>query len=327
MTSVQISALGKYLPKTILTNHDLARMVDTSDEWIRSRTGIGKRHIVDEDESTSTIASVAAMEVLNKANIDPLTIEMIVVATITPDSPFPSVACKVQHTIGSRNAFAFDISAACSGFVYGIETAVSFIKSGKAKNALVIGAEVFSRCIDWEDRSTCVLFGDGAGAALLEIGEEDYFIGSILRADGSGQELLHIPAGGSAKPISIDTIEKREHFLKMKGLELFEKVVPMICQIILDTCKKIRIPVNDIDCFVLHQANIHIIEEIADGIGVPIERFVCCIEQHANTSSASIPLALISAIQSGNIQPRDIVMLVGFGAGLTCGTSVLRWNT
>ena len=200
MIPVKLSALGIYVPTKVMTNHDIAKIVDTSDEWIRTRTGIIERRIAAPEESTSTLAIAASKQVLSKRGIDPLEVEMVLVATMMPDAPFPSVACKVQDAIGARTAFAFDISAACSGFVYGLETAAQFIKTGKVHNALVIGVEVLSRCIDWQDRSTCVLFGDGAGAVLLESGQENCFLGSVLRADGSGQHLLYMPAGGTSFP-------------------------------------------------------------------------------------------------------------------------------
>jgi len=323
---VKLSALGIYLPTQVMTNHDVAKIVDTSDEWIRTRTGIIERRIASSEESTSTLATAAAKQVLSKRGIDPLEVEMILVATIMPDTPFPSVACKVQDSIGASNAFAFDISAACSGFVYGLETAVQFIKVGAVRNALVIGAEVLSRCIDWQDRSTCVLFGDGAGAVLLESAQENCFLGSVLRADGSGQHLLYMPAGGTTLPTSIQTIENRQHFLKMKGGELFQAVVPMVCDTITDTCHKAKISIEDIQLIVPHQANVHIIEEVAVYLGIPFERFMCNLHKYGNTSAASIPLALFDAVQEGKIVPGDYVMMVGFGAGLTCAASLVRWD-
>ncbi len=326
MIPVKLSALGIYLPTQVMTNHDLAKIVDTSDEWIRTRTGIIERRIASSEESTSTLATAAAKQVLDKRGIDLLEIEMILVATMMPDMPFPSVACKVQDNIGAFNAFAFDISAACSGFVYGLETAAQFIKTGAVRNALVIGAEVLSRCIDWQDRSTCVLFGDGAGAAFLESGEENCFLGSVLRADGSGQDLLYMPGGGTRIPASVETVENRQHFLKMNGPELFQAVVPIVCDTITDTCNKAKISIEDVELIIPHQANIHIIEEVAVYLGIPFERFMCNLHKYGNTSAASIPLALFDAVQEGKIVAGDYVMMVGFGAGLTCGASLIRWD-
>ncbi len=324
--AVKLTALGRYLPAKIMTNDDLAKIVDTSDEWIRTRTGIRERRIAAPEESTSTLAIAAAKEVLNKRGIDPWEVEMIVVATMMPDSPFPSVACKVQHEIGAYNAFAFDVSAACSGFVYSLEIAAQFIKTGAARNALVIGAEVISRFIDWEDRSTCVLFGDGAGAAFLEVGQDDCFLGFVLQADGSGQDLLHMPAGGTKLPASAQTIQNRQHFLKMNGLELFQAVVPMVCDAISDTCRKAGVSIEEVPLIVPHQANIHIIEEVAECLEIPFERFMLNLQKYGNTSAASIPLALLDAVEEGRLLPGDRVMMVGFGAGLTCAASLICWD-
>jgi len=323
---VKLTALGSYLPTKIMTNDELASILDTSPEWIRTRTGIVERRIASEVETTSTLATAAAKEVLNKRGIDPLEVEMIVVATMMPDSPFPSVACKVQHNVGARNAFAFDISAACSGFVYALEIAAQFIKTGSARNALIIGSEVFSKFVDWSDRSTCVLFGDGAGAAFLEAGQEECFLGFVLRADGSGQNILHMPAGGTALPATVETIQNRQHFLKMNGLELFKAVVPMVCDVISDTCKKAGVAIQEVRLIVPHQANVHIIKEVAECLEIPFERFMINLQKYGNTSAASIPLALIDAVQDGKILPGDLVMLVGFGAGLTCAANLIRWD-
>ncbi len=323
---VKLTVLGRYLPAKIMTNDDLASIVDTSDEWIRTRTGISERRIAAPEESTSTLAAAAAKDVLNKRGIAPSSVEMIVVATMMPDSPFPSVACKVQHEIGARNAFAFDVSAACSGFVYSLEIAAQFIKTGATRNALVIGAEVFSRFIDWSDRSTCVLFGNGAGAAFLEAGQEERFLGFDLCADGSGQNLLHMPAGGTALPASFETIQNRQHFLKMNGLELFQAVVPMVCDVISNTCEKAGVSIESVQLIVPHQANVHIIGEVAEYLEIPFGRFMLNLHKYGNTSAASIPLALIDAVQEGRISPGAYVMMVGFGAGLTCAANLIRWD-
>jgi 3-oxoacyl-[acyl-carrier-protein] synthase III len=326
MIPVKLSALGTYVPTKVATNYDIAKIVNTSDEWIRTRTGIIERRIAAPEENTSTLAIAASKQVLNRRGIAPLEIEMILVATMMPDTPFPSVACKVQHGIGANNAFAFDISAACSGFVYGIEVAAQFIKTGTVSNALVIGAEVLSRCVDWQDRSTCVLFGDGAGAVLLESGQENCFLGSVLCADGSGQNLLYMPAGGTTLPASIQTIQNRQHFLKMEGKELFQSVVPVVCDTIIDACERAKISIEDVELIIPHQANIHIIEEVAMFLEIPFERFMCNLHKYGNTSAASIPLALFDAVQEGRIVPDDYVMMIGFGAGLTCGASLVRWD-
>lgn len=323
---VKLTTLGRYLPSKVMTNHELSTILETSDDWIRTRTGIVERRIAAEEECTSTLAILAANQVIEKRGIAPEEIDMIVVATMMPDIPFPSVACKIQYELGASNASAFDVSAACSGFVYGLEIAAQFIKTGAIKNALVIGSEVFSRFIDWEDRSTCVLFGDGSGAAFLETTNEDHFLGSVLRADGSGSNLLHMPAGGTLNPTSLETLQGKQHFLKMKGLELFQSVVPMVCDVILDTCEKTGVSTEEIDLFVPHQANVHIIEQVAETLGIPFERFMINIQKYGNTSAASIPLALIDAVEEGKLSPGDRVMMIGFGAGLTCAASLIRWD-
>lgn len=321
-----LTALGKYVPSRIMTNDDLAKIVATSDEWITTRTGIRERRIAAEDETTSTLAAQAARDVLAKRGISPTEVEMIVVATMMPDSPFPSTACKVQDLIGAVNASAFDVSAACSGFVYAMETAAAFVKTGAVKNALVIGAEVYSRFLDWEDRRTCVLFGDGAAAAFLEAGEENNFFGCALKADGSGAHLLHMPGGGTARPSSADTVRNRDHFLKMNGLELFQQVVPMACDSILDVCEKAGLEVGDIDLIVPHQANVHIIEAVSDAMDIPMEKFMLNLDKYGNTGAASIPLALQDALDQNRVKAGDKLLLIGFGAGLTCAASIVRWD-
>lgn len=321
-----LTALGKYVPSRIMTNDDLAKIVATSDEWITTRTGIRERRIAAEDETTSTLAAQAARDVLAKRGISPTEVEMIVVATMMPDSPFPSTACKVQDLIGAVNASAFDVSAACSGFVYAMETAAAFVKTGAVKNALVIGAEVYSRFLDWEDRRTCVLFGDGAAAAFLEAGEDNNFFGCALKADGSGAHLLHMPGGGTARPSSADTVQNRDHFLKMNGLELFQQVVPMACDSILDVCEKAGLEVGDIDLIVPHQANVHIIEAVSDAMDIPMEKFMLNLDKYGNTGAASIPLALQDALDQNRVKAGDKLLLIGFGAGLTCAASIVRWD-
>ncbi|MFP7737471.1 beta-ketoacyl-ACP synthase III [Priestia aryabhattai] len=323
---VKITSIGRYLPEKVLTNDDLSKFIDTSDEWISSRTGIKERRIASEEETTSHLAIKAAKKVLNKRRLDSKEIDLIIVSTMMGDSPFPSVACKVQEAIGATNAGAFDISAACSGFVYAIETASQFVQTGYIKKCLVIGAEVFSKFLDWEERSTCVLFGDGAGAILLEHSDENTFYGGVLRADGSGENLLHMVAGGTYKPASIETVNNREHFLRMKGLELFQAVVPIICDVALETCEKTGMELNDIDLIIPHQANVHIIEQVAMTLDIPFERFFINIEKYGNTSAASIPIALYDALRKGKIKPGYKIMMIGFGAGLTCAANIIEWT-
>lgn len=326
MVGVRLTALGKYVPARIMTNDELATIIDTSDEWIRTRTGIHQRRIAAPEENTSTLAIAAAKDVLSKRGIEPSEVEMIVVATMMPDSPFPATACQVQSGIGAFNASAFDISAACSGFVYALEIAAQFIKTTAKRNALVIGAEVLSRVIDWQNRSTCVLFGDGAGAAFIEAGQEERFLGCVLSADGTGRDLLYMPAGGTELPASVETVQNRQHFLKMKGQELFQAVVPMVCDVIWSTCEKAGISLDNIKLIVPHQANVHIINEVAECLELPFERFMINLHNYGNTSAASIPLALIDAVEEEKILPGDYVVIVGFGSGLTCAASLICWD-
>jgi 3-oxoacyl-[acyl-carrier-protein] synthase III len=326
MTNVELTALGKYLPSRVMTNDELSTIVDTSDEWIWKRTGIRERRIASNKESTSNLAAAAARDALFNRGIDALEVDMIIVATMTPDSQFPAVACKVQDEIGADNASAFDISAACSGFVFALEIASQFLKTGTIQNALVIGAEILSRSIDWKDRSTCVLFGDGAGAALLECSKEKRLLESVLTADGSGQDLLYMPSDRTTPSAEVDGVEDEDRFLKMNGSELFQVVVPMICDTILETCEKANISLSEIELIVPHQANVHIIKEVSEYLEVPFDNFMINLDKYGNTSAASIPLALIDAIEEKKISPNNYVMLVGFGAGLTCGASLIKWS-
>jgi 3-oxoacyl-[acyl-carrier-protein] synthase-3 len=323
---VRISSVGKYLPKRIMSNLELSSIVDTSDEWIQTRTGIKQRHIASKDESTSLLAIKASENALEKSNLSGEDIELIIVATMMPDSPFPATACKVQNLLNAKNAAAFDMSAACTGFIYSIEIAAQFIKTGFYKNALVVGSEVFSRFIDWEDRTTCVLFGDGAGAVLLEKSENDTFLGSVLHSDGSGKELLYMPAGGTEKPTSYETINNRDHYLKMDGLALMQTIVPLVCDSVIEVCQKAKLTLNDIDYIVPHQANINIINEVSEILDIPKQKFMTNLEMVGNTSSASIPICITDSIEKGFIKKGNTIMMVGFGAGLTYGASIIKWD-
>ncbi|UFP96325.1 beta-ketoacyl-ACP synthase III [Gloeobacter morelensis] len=327
MPGVRLTALGTYVPERVITNDQLAEFLETSDEWIYQRTGIRERRAAAPNETTASLAAAAGAALLSRCRIAPEAVQMVIVATMLPDHPFPATACQVQHRLSLVNAFAFDLAAACSGFVYALEVAAQFIRTGAVANALVIGSEVLTRCVDWTDRSTCVLFGDGAGAALLEASEEDQFLAAVLRTDGSGQDLLHMPAGGTALPATAETVAGRQHFLKMRGLELYQQVVPMICEVIEDTCKKAGLIPADLALVVPHQANIHIVAEVAAYLDLPLERFVLNIARYGNTSAASIPLALAEAAAAGRIAADERVLLVGFGAGLTCGATLIRWDS
>jgi 3-oxoacyl-[acyl-carrier-protein] synthase III len=328
MASVIIAGVGSYAPKRILTNEDLARMVDTSDEWIRSRSGIRERHIAAADEATSDLAINAANAALLDAGVKAAEIDLLIVATATPDYPLPSTACVVQHKLGvPPHATCFDISAACSGFLYALEIAYGQLLTGRYQCALIIGAEKLSSIVDWEDRTTCVLFGDAAGAAVLKKVDRSGIgiIGSDLGADGEMLELLYTPAGGSRCPTSPKTIEGRQHFLHMKGKEVFKNAVRVMETVAREMVEQHHLTFDQINLVIPHQANNRIIEALASNLGVPLEKFYINLDRYGNTSAASIPLALDEARRAGRIKPGDYTLLVAFGAGLTYGSTLIRW--
>ncbi len=327
LKKVGIIGLGCYVPKKVLTNKDLEGMVDTSDEWITTRTGIKERRIASVQESTSVLATNAALEALKNAKIKPEDLDLIIVATITPDMPFPATACFVQDLLKAKNAACFDISAACAGFVYGLVTAQQFIASGVYKNALVIGAEKLSSVTDWEDRNTCVLFGDGAGAAVLAPVEDGGILSSYLGSDGSLADLLLLPAGGSKKPASKDTVASREHFIKMRGNEVFKLAVKIMSDAACKALKSCELGVDDIDCFIPHQANMRILDAVARKMKLPLEKIYFNVANYGNMSSASTVVALCEAFQQGRIKPGNIVVLDAFGGGLVWGSCVIQWPT
>lgn len=323
--AVGIIGLGKYLPDKVLTNADLEKMVDTTDEWITTRTGIKERHLADKSQATSDLALTAALMALKDANLKPEQIELIIVATITPDMPFPSTACLVQEKLGAKNAACFDIAAACSGFIYGLDIATQFISCGTYKNALVIGAEVLSRSVDWNDRSTCVLFGDGAGACVLAPVKKDGIISLSLGADGSGKDLLKVSAGGTRLPSSHETIDKKLHFVQMQGNEVFKFAVKIMHDAAEEAVLKKGLGCKDIDLVIPHQANRRIMEAAMKKMGLPLTKLFSNIEKYGNMSSASTAVALCEAKEEGRVKKGDIVVLVAFGAGLTWGSCVIKW--
>lgn len=321
-----IIGLGKYIPPRVLTNKDLEKMVDTSDEWITTRTGIKERHIVEDDVTTSDIAFEAAREALLKSGLSAEEIDLIIVGTVTADMPFPATACIIQNRIGAVNAAAFDLEAGCSGFVYSLAVAAQFIETGFYENALVIGAETLSKITDWEDRSTCVLFGDGAGAAVLKAVDKGGFLAFDLGADGEGGKSLYIPAGGSLKPSSISTVEEREHFIKMEGNQVFKFAVKAMSQSSVRVVEKAGLRPEDVDLLVPHQANTRIIQAAASRLNLSEEKVFVNLPKYGNTSAASIPIALAEAHEEGLIKNGDYVVLVAFGAGLTWASTVIEWN-
>ncbi|MFH1594222.1 MAG: beta-ketoacyl-ACP synthase III [Candidatus Omnitrophota bacterium] len=323
---VGIVGLGKYLPEHHLTNKDLEKMVETTDEWIIGRTGIKERRVAGDDEATSDMAVNAAKNALEDAKLKPEDIDLIIVATITPDMFFPSTACIVQNRLGINNAPAFDISVACSGFIYGIAIASQFIKTGAYKHVLLIAAEKMSSVTDWKDRSTCVLMGDGAGAAVLGEVEEGGILSIYLGADGSKGNLLKMPAGGSRLPASMTTIEGRMHFLKMQGNELFKHAVRIMAEAALKATEPIGIKSDDISLIIPHQANLRILNAVARRMGIdPDKKLYLNIEKYGNMSAASTAVALAEAVEEGRVKKGDIILLDAFGAGLTWGAIVIKW--
>jgi len=316
-----------YVPERVLTNDELEKMVATSDQWIRSRTGIATRHILADDETTSTLATRAARQALAQADLPASQVDLIIVATCTPDYLFPSTACLVQDALGATNAAAFDLGAVCSGFVYGLVTATQFIRTGAYKNVLVIGAEALSRYINYQDRTTCVLFGDGAGAVLLQACEQPYGVLSfVLNAQGSGADLLKVPAGGSASPGGWNMVPRDNYFIRMSGGEIYQYAVRTMSEDTLEALRRAKLTNDDIALYVPHQANIRIIEAVARRLDVPMDKMVVNIERMGNTSAASVPLALCEAVAEGRIRPGDNLVFAVFGSGLTSGAAVVRWG-
>jgi 3-oxoacyl-[acyl-carrier-protein] synthase III len=323
---VGIIGTGKYVPEKILTNSDLEKIVETNDEWIVSRTGIRERHIAAPHEATSDLAYEAALRALESAGMKAEDLDLIIIATVTPDSSFPSTACILQDKLGAKGAAAFDLSAACSGFVYSLATATGFIQNGMYNNALIIGADTLSRITDYTDRNTCVLFGDGAGAVILgEVPEGRGFQSFDLGAEGSGGSLLKMEAGGSRMPASQQTIDDKKHFIYMNGREVFKFAVRVMGTATERVLTKAGLTKEDIDLFVPHQANIRIIQSAMQRLDLPEEKCVINVDRYANTSAASIPLALVEAAEEGRMKEGDTVLMVGFGGGLTWGASVLKW--
>jgi len=326
MKKTGIIGVGKYLPENVLTNADLEKMIDTSDEWITTRTGIKQRRIAANNEATSDMAVKAARNALDSAGLTPTDIDLIIVATITPDMFFPSTACLVQHKLGAGSVPAFDIAVACSGYVYGLTIADNFIKSGMYKRALVIAAEKLSAVTDWQDRSTCVLFGDGAGAAVLASVDEGGILGASLGADGSKGDLLQLPAGGSRMPASIETVENKLHTIKMEGNTLFRHAVKIMADAALAVTEPLGLKGDDIDIIIPHQANIRILNALAKRMGVDPEKKVYLnIEKYGNMSAASSAVALTEAVEEGRIKKGDIILMDAFGGGLTWGALVIKW--
>ena len=322
---IGISGLGMYVPKKVLTNHDIEKMVDTTDEWIQSRTGIRERHIVEPGTTTSDLAYEAGREALKHAKLDPKDLDLLIVATTTPDMLFPSVSCLVQQRLGAKHAVCFDLSAACSGSVFAIITAQQYLLTGRYKNALVIGAEVLSSFIDWTDRSTCVLFGDGAGACVMAPVARGGILATDMGSDGTAADLLTMPGGGSKYPPSHQSVDQRLHFLKMSGGEIYKLAVRAMANSVKRVTAAAKVKSSQVACIIPHQANTRIIESVAKFAGVPIGKVFMNLDRYGNTSAASIPIALYEAVKTDRVKKGDRVVLVAFGAGLTWGSLLLQW--
>ena len=323
---VGILGTGSYVPENIVDNFYFEKILDTSDEWIKTRTGISYRRKAREDESASDLATKAAIKAIECANLTPQDIDLIIVATATPDMSFPSTACLVQENIKSKNAAAFDISVACSGFIYGITIAKQFVLTNMYKNVLVIGSEVLSKFIDYTDRSTCILFGDGAGAVVIGNVDDGGILSTYLGSDGSGADVLNIPAGGSKLPASKNTVENNLHSIQMAGNDVYKFAVRIMGESSLKAIEMASLESKDINCFIPHQANIRIIEASAKRLKLGMDKVYVNLDKYGNMSAASIPVALDEAFRKGKIKKGDNVVLVGFGGGLTWGASVINWS-
>jgi len=322
-----ITATAKYLPDRILTNSDLEKIIDTTDEWIKTRTGIDERHLVAEGQATSSMATEVAKILLKRTKSDPSEVDIIIIASVTPDMMFPSTASLIQDNIKAKNAWGFDLSGACTGFLFALETGAKFIESGKYNKVMVIGSDTMSAITDYTDRNTCVLFGDGAGGVMLEPAKKDEgVIDSILRLDGSGGPYLHMPAGGSLHPASDDTVKKRMHYIKQDGKIVFKFAVKGMADIAAEILEKNGIPGEDVKVFIPHQANKRIIDAAAKRCKIPQERVLININKYGNTTAATIPIGLDESHSEGRISKGDIVLLAAFGAGFSWGSSLIRWG-
>lgn len=321
-----ILGTGSELPSKVVTNHDLEKMVETSDEWITVRTGIKERRVLEEGKGNADMAFRAAQRALKDAQIEATDLDAIIMGTVTPDYPFPSSACVLEDMLGARNVFSFDVGAACSGFLNALSVADSFIRTGQINNALVVGSDALSRLLNWQDRGTCILFGDGAGAVVLGASENGSGILSTrLRTDGSYVKQLYVPAGGSLKPATPETVRRNEHTITMNGKEVFKIAVRSMEEISRQALAEADVPVSQVSLVIPHQANRRIIVALAERLGIPMERVMVNLEKYGNTSAASIPVALDEAKRQGRIKPGDIVLLNAFGAGFAWGAAVIKF--
>jgi 3-oxoacyl-[acyl-carrier-protein] synthase-3 len=327
MPYAHITGWGMSAPETVMTNDDLAKIVDTNDQWIRERTGIRQRHIAQDGQYPSTLAVEASIKALTVANIPPTELDLIICSTSSPEYIFPATACLIQDQLGASKAGAFDLLAACSGFIYALNMAAQAIRSGSIKSALVIGTETLSRFVNWKDRSTCILFGDGAGAFVLQASEQPGgVLSAVMHSDGSGGDLLAIQGGGSRYPATAATIHDGRHYITMDGNEVFRFATRVMASATLEALDAAKLKLEDIQWIVPHQANIRIIQAAARGLKLPMDRFVVNLENYGNTSTASIPIAMVEAVEKGQIKSGDKLVMVGFGAGLTWGALAAEWT-
>ena len=324
--SAVIAGTGMSVPSRVVTNHDLERLVDTSDEWITTRTGIRERRIAGDDETLSQFAIAAGRQALAAAQVEPADVDLVLLATVTPDMPIPATACTVQHVLGCTRAAAFDLQAGCSGFIYALSVAKQYLLTGRCRHVLVIGAELLSKYLDWSDRATCVIFADGAGAALVSAGQEPRgVLASALHTDGSMVHLISRPGGGTLHPPNAAMLEQRLQYIQMRGNETFKMAVRSLDEVCREVLGQAGLEPRDVDVFVPHQANLRIIDAVGSRLGLTAEQVVVNLERDGTTSAASIPSALDEAVRGGRIRPGSIVLMAAFGAGLTWAGSVIRW--
>ena len=324
----RIASVGMHVPEKRITNHDMAALVETSDQWIRERTGIGERRIVSDGQANSDLSTAAAQQCLERAGVAPDEIELVITATVTPDMMFPATACLIQDKIGASRAWGFDLSGACSGFVYALAVAAQFIETGRHQKILVVGTDVMSSIIDFKDRATCVLFGDGAGAVLLDPSPDDEtgILDFVLRCDGSGGKFLFMPAGGSLHPASAETVEKRMHFVHQDGRNVFKFAVKYMTEVSQEIMRRNGVTAQDIDLFVPHQANLRIIKSSAERLNLRDDQVAINIDRFANTTAATIPIGICELYEQGRLNKGDLLLLASFGAGFTWGGLLLRWG-
>ena len=328
LVQAKIAGLGSAFPENVMTNQDLEKLVDTSDEWIRQRTGIERRHIAPKGLNNSDLGAEASKAALEAAGVDASDVELILYCTNSPDKLLPATACIMQPKIGALNAAAFDINAACAGWILGLSVAQQYVRTGMYRNVLVVGAEVLSRIVNWEDRNTCVLFGDGAGATLVtpaSAGEESRILSTHMQSDGRQEGVLDMKAGGTQRPVDADVLAERSQFISMKGKELFKFAVRAMADRCIEAMQANKVSAEDIDWVVPHQANIRIVDAIAERLGVPREKVVLNLQEYGNTSAATVPTAMDGAIRDGRIQRGQLVLLVTFGGGLTSASALVRW--